>query len=287
MTIATRIDLSKTKSVSEALEQFNFEVSPMPLLRADGKDVTTHKATIRQDNGLQLGIVGEGYSIIQQVEAIAMLKTIVSSTDGARLRSATMFDGGRRVHLTASIGEFAVQGGKLVKDSVRKLISIINSFDGSSNYAVLFETERVVCSNGMRRKSKDSCINLRHSGDTDAKMHEALRIMGMAQKHFLVFEQNINQLAQQILDKKTVDGLIKAVVGELDSTRAKNIAGEIEALIGQGIETNGMTRWDALNAVTEYYDHKSGKDEEKRLASSIIGNGANKKMLALDYLLTA
>ena len=287
MTVATRINLAKAGSLTEALEQFKFEAAPIGLLRADGQDVSSHKAIIRTDNNLQLGIVGKDYSVIQMFEASAMIKTIASSIEGTRLHSATMFDGGRRCHLTASIGEFLVSGGKLVKDSVRKLISVVNSFDGSSNYSVIFETERVICSNGMKRRSKESEIKLRHSGDTESKLHEALKIMGLAQTHFAEFETICNKLANQILDKKTVDGLIAAVVGDLESTRSKNVAAEIEELIGGGIETFGQTRWDALNAVTEYYDHNAGKDEEKRLASSMIGSGAQKKVAAMEYLLSA
>jgi phage/plasmid-like protein (TIGR03299 family) len=287
MTTATRINLSNTSSLSEALEQFNFEAVPMALLRADGKSVDSHKAIIRGDTGIQLGIVGIDYSIIQMLEASAMIRTIVSSTEGAKLHSATIFDDGRRCHITASIGEFAISGGRLVRDSIRKLISVVNSFDGSSHYSVLFEEERVVCSNGMKRRSKESEIKLRHSGDVDSKLLEALRIMGLAQKHFAEFEAMCNKLAQQILDKKTVDGLIKAVVGDLESTRSQNIAGEIEALLNGGVETYGQTRWDALNAVTEYYDHHAGKDADKRLASSMIGNGSHKKIAALEYLLSA
>lgn len=287
MTIATKVDLSKTTSLSEALEQFNYEVVPMALIRADGKDITTHKATVRNDNGLQLGIVGKDYSIIQMTEVSAMMKTLCETNPDARLYRAVMFDGGRRVHLTASIGEFEIENGKLKRDSVRKLISIVNSFDGSSGYSVIFEAERVVCSNGMRRAVKESQVSLRHSGDVTIKLHQAMRIMGIAENHFNVFENNCKQLVSQIIDKKLVDGLINAVVGDLDSTRAKNVANEIEDLIGHGIETNGLNKWDAYNAITQYYDHHAGKDDEKRLASSLIGNGLNKKITALNYLLTA
>jgi phage/plasmid-like protein (TIGR03299 family) len=285
MTTATKTDLSNTSSLSEALEKFNFEAILMGLLRADGTDVSSHKCVVRADNGLELGIVGANYSIIQQFEASAMIQTLVGNIPEARMHSAIMFDGGRRCHLTASIGEFEVEGGRLKKDSIRKLISIVNSFDGSSGYSVIFETERVVCSNGMRRKAKDSQVSLRHSGNVE--MHEAMRIMGLAKTHFEEFQIMCNKLASQIMDKKLVDGLIKEVVGNLESTRSQNVAADIEKLLSGGIETSGQTKWDAYNAVTEYYDHYAGKDKEKRLASSLIGNGLNKKVKALEYLLKA
>ena len=286
MTVATRTNLEDVNSLTDALDKFNYEVQPMQLIRADGKSVETHKATVRVDNGLQLGIVGTGYSIVQMSDAVGMLKTIVSSTQGARLKSATIFDGGRLCRLSALVGEFDING-KFGRDTVQKIVTVGNSFDGSSYYEILFEENRKVCSNGMRRNVKTSSVKLRHTGDTDAKQHEALRIMGMAEKHFAEFEQMCNQLANQIIDRKLVDGLIATVVGDLESTKAQNIAAEIENLIGNGIDTHGTTRWDALNAVTEYYDHKSVKDDEKRLASSLIGNGMNKKIKAMEYLLHA
>lgn len=286
MTTATRTNLSDTKNVSEALEQFNYEVAPMELIRADGKSVVTHKATVRMDTSAQMGIVGIGYGIIQMAEATDMIKSICQGISGSRLKSATIFDGGRRCHLTAKIGEFQING-KFGIDTVEKLITVVNSFDGSTNYSVIFEEMRKVCANGMRRAVKTSSVNLRHSGDVESKLQQSLVIMGKAESHFKEIEMVCNSLANKLIDRRMVEGLIAEVVGDLESTRAKNIAQEIEHLIGNGIDTHATTAWDALNAVTEYYDHHAGKDEEKRLASSLIGSGANKKASALEYLISA
>lgn len=286
---AIKIDLKDTTSVSEAMEKAGllFEATPIGLVRADGRDVISHKAVVRSDNGMQLGIVGKNYSIIQNSEHAAMISAIVSKHEGARLDSAILYDGGRRVRITATLGEFTIENGKLKKDSIRKLITVENSFDGSSGFPAIMSLERVVCSNGMTRKTKESFIKIQHSGNTESKMLEAMRIMGLAEKHFTEFQIICQTLATQIIDKKLVDDFLNNLLGDLESTRSKNVASEIEALIGNGIETYGQTRFDLLNATTEYYDHHNGSDDAKRLASATIGNGANKKATALEYLIHA
>ncbi len=66
---------------------------------------------------------------------------------------------------------------------------------------------------------------------------------------------------------------------------------EIHDLYRRGLANRGRTKWDALNAVTEYVDHhrtygktQQGTREETRFASTLFGSGADIKARAVDLL---
>lgn len=281
MTTATKIDLTGIETVAETFEKAGlaWTAEPMQLIRADGRDVTTHKAIIRNDTGNQIGLVGKDYSIVQNQQAFSIMD-ILSQQHGAKFNSAIIYDGGRRVHLTANVGGITFKRGD---EGVRK-ISIENSFDGSSGFTTFFWAERLVCKNGMRRVVKEAQMKMRHSGDVEAKMEDALKIMAISQEYFERFEIVCQKLTQKIADKLMVESFLKAVVGEQESKRQQNIAKEIENLFQYGKGNSGETAFDLYNGVTEYVDHFRGKDDSSRLANSMIGSGAAMKTNAFEFL---
>ena len=51
---------------------------------------------------------------------------------------------------------------------------------------------------------------------------------------------------------------------------------------GAELKTSAGTWWGAFNAVTYYYDHVAGTDQDKRLTSAWFGSAATRKRQALD-----
>ena len=51
---------------------------------------------------------------------------------------------------------------------------------------------------------------------------------------------------------------------------------------GADLKTSDGTWWGAFNAVTYYYDHVAGTDQDKRLTSAWFGSAAARKRQALD-----
>ncbi len=81
------------------------------------------------------------------------------------------------------------------------------------------------------------------------------------------------------------------VRGEELSARTENMRGDIVAGFSRGTGNQGQTRWDALNAVTEFVDWQSTfretefSREENRFESVMHGNGAGLRARALELLL--
>lgn len=281
MATATLTNVSDVSTVVDAMEKgkINFNAEAVPLILANGTDVTTHKGIIRTDTGAILGINGIGYSIFQNTEAMSLMEVMLAEKTDIKLDSIISYDGGRKVQLTATTGHI-----KIGKDDLEKKVSIINSFDGSANFMATFWLKKLVCSNGLRAFVKESQVALRHSGDIQAKLKNAFHILQLSENHFDHFQAIANKLTEKIADRAMVDAFIAEMVGELGSTRQQNIAQDIEHLFQHGKGNEGKTAWDLYNGFTEYVDHYRGKDEGKRLASAMGGSGMNQKIHALDVL---
>jgi len=281
MSTATKISLKDCQSVSEAMEKatMDFIAEPMELLRADGKMVTSHKAIVRSDTKMQIGLVGKDYSIVQNPMSFAVADYLKSER-GAKFDNALIVDGGRRVQISMILGEFEVKKG----DPLRERITLVNSFDGSTGALSIYDMERLICTNGLRAWKKASQISVRHSGDVESKIKEANIIADNAVRHFARFEEVCKDLTNKIADKAMVDSFIAEMVGDLKSTRSQNMAGEILNLFDHGKGNNGKTAWDLYNGFTEYTDHFRGSDSAKRLASANVGSGLNQKISAFEFL---
>ena len=68
------------------------------------------------------------------------------------------------------------------------------------------------------------------------------------------------------------------------STKMKNNMDKVSSLFYGGTATFGETRWDMLNAVTEYTDHWRGSNNEKRLDAAWFGSGKILKQQAWNML---
>jgi hypothetical protein len=130
------------------------------------------------------------------------------------------------------------------------------------------------------------------------KVEEARRILGISNKFYQEFAQMSRRLATVSMTKKMLDSFVDKIglaeiKGEEESTRAKNIRGEVIKSIESGLGNTKMkvsgTLWAAVNGVAEYVDHhrttRTKDDDEllvaaKRLKSQWFGSGADLKELA-------
>ena len=288
MSTAQTIDISQAKSISEAMEmsELNWSAAPVELVTSNGLDVYSHKAVIREDNNRILGIVGSSYKIVQNNYAFSYLDAILDAYPNTSLSTATLIDGGRQVILKAII-----DGGMIIRqnpdgsdDEIVKEISLFNGFDGSVSLMQLFTVSRLVCTNGMRADIKEATVKLRHSVNVETKANQALLTMGKSIKFFEKFERNLKELAQKDADKKMVDEFLKEMFGDSESTRTKNNKEAVMNAFNSGMGNGGGTAYDLYNGYLEYLDHERGNDENKRLASNLIGGGAWNKEKALKVI---
>lgn len=279
---ASHTKITNAKSIEEVLEQANssWDIIEVPIMTCNGLDIQTHKSIVREDNNDILGIVGKSYHPISNVKAFAFFDEIVKQNK-ATYSDYYEVDGGKRVIVEAILGQFDAKVG----DVIEKRAKLINSFNGTNSFTISFEALRLVCSNGMTRSEKESSIKVRHTKNHDLRIQESFRILGYADKSYEKFMQQCRILAERRVDKIMVEQFLNDLLGENDSTRKVNQKNEIERLFNEGLGNNGATAWDLYNGATEYFDHHKGRDEEKRLASSLVGSSKDLKTKAFNLAL--
>jgi phage/plasmid-like protein (TIGR03299 family) len=286
-------ELANPATAKEAIEaaRLDYQVGLVEIQTVGGIPIIGKRATVRRDTKTALGVVGEDYRIVQNVEAFGFFDTIVGEGQ-AIYHTAGALGQGERIWILAKLPkEMVVAKG----DVVEKYLILTNSHDGKSSLRMYFSPVRVVCQNTLTMSLSDAGdgIAIRHTGNIKAKVDEARRVLGIAVKFYDKVEEVIQALASFKIDPKMVDKYFEELIfGEgkdKESTRLKNQKTDLLTLFesGRGNQLAGVrhSAWAAYNAVTEYVDHSRTvkglkQDPTNRLKSIWFGSGAQVKARA-------
>ena len=269
-----------------------------------GGEISEKKAVVRED-GRILGVVGNGYHIIQNRECFDFMDAIIGEGQAVYHTAGSLFDG-RRIFITVKLPNSMTIG----PDKVDKYLLLSSSHDGSLANRVKFTPIRVVCSNTMsmaltseRGKKGAEEVYIKHSKQYASKINTARETLGLAAYYYEQIELCFNKL----LDTKITDAGIQEFVEDLlpgtkdengnykATTRTQNIRDSIvsRACNGIGIASIRNTKWAAYNGVTEYIDHLKAsnvrdgrKEEDVHFDSVIYGSGSVLRQRAYDLLST-
>lgn len=256
----------------------------------DGRTITDHYATVRQDTGEILGVVGARYRIVQNRQAFAFLDGLLQ--DGImRYESAGALRGGRIVWALARMPsvDHIAEG-----DDVLRYILFQTAHDGSSALHAIPTSVRVVCANTLR-VAVASDIGIRHTGDLWSKLNYARQYLSQFDEKFTLFRDRARKLAESRWTPQQARDYIREIFPEVETAgRAQTIRNrKVAAVRGAMVNRrNSMpsikgTWWQLLNAVTETVDHaeraahSTPEGKENRMISLTDGTGADFKAKAL------
>jgi phage/plasmid-like protein (TIGR03299 family) len=256
-----------------------------------GGEIDGYKAIVREDSNAVLSIMKDSYHPIQNGEAFEFFDTVVG--DGqAVYDTAGALHGGRRVWIMARLPKALFIAG----DELERNILLVTSHDGSSTLKMMHVTTRVVCQNtlSIALSNAQHSISILHRGNYKARVAEAQRALQISYGYFDQLGLLIGELAKAKFAGSEMtafsEKLLPIAEGE-KSPRTEKARGEIVDLFKRGTGNRGKTRWDALNAVTEYVDHRRtygktqlGSKDETRFASTLFGSGAELKSRAVSLL---
>lgn len=269
----------------------------------------------RSDNGRVIGSVGEQYTPFQNADAFKFMDEVVGK-GLASFHTAGSLMGGRHVwclcrlpgHLGSDI------------DPVEKYLLLATAHDGSKAVTVTLTPTRVVCWNTMSlaigefESGRSKGFRVRHNSNVFDKVTDAQRLIAEAEGTFDQFNEQITKMQGAkfsedhfkmlclMLYPPTKDAIASGKMDDV-STNRKNVWNDMLGLysggVGQQLATARGTVWGALNAVTEYVDHKrrstapsvervvaglpDGK-RENRVSSVAWGSGAALKSQAFEIL---
>ena len=175
-----------------------------PMVSADGVDVLAvpeHFATVRTNpvTGRPdvLGVVGRGYTPIQNEEHAALLDALVDES-GAHFETAGSIRGGRQVFLTMKLPRTMLIGGI---DAVDLYIVACNSHDGTSAFRLLISPVRVVCANtqALAIRRAQSSFSIRHTSGAHGYIGQARQALGLTFRFADAFQAEADRMIEQAI----------------------------------------------------------------------------------------
>lgn len=232
--------------------------------RAEG-----YQAVVRQSDRKVLGIVGNRYTPIQNVDAFEIFDSVVGE-GSAVYHTAGSLDGGRRIWILAKLPGVI----KVGKDVTEKYMLLANGHDGQNPALVLTTPVRIVCQNTINlaiSQARDT-ISIRHTAAAGNRLAEAAKAMALVNGFYKKFEDTVHQLgATPFTDLQMKQVAIQLLPdGENGpSTQAINQRANLFSLFENGLGHEGIrgSAWAAVNAVAEFADHSRtvrGDDLETR-----------------------
>lgn len=243
------------------------------VLTADGVstlDVPEQFATVRTNpvTGRPdvLGVVGRGYTPIQNEEHAALLDALVDES-GAHFETAGALRGGRETFVTMKLPKtMTFEGHDGSKDRTDWYLAALNSHDGSSKFRLLLTSVRIVCANTQAAAiaGAKSTFGIRHTNGARVAIQEARTALGLAWHYIDAFEAEAAALYATPMDidevRQFAAKLVKADDKTASATARRGRQQQANTIVklwtsSPTVAPIGQTRWGAYNAVTEFLDH--------------------------------
>jgi phage/plasmid-like protein (TIGR03299 family) len=325
--ISTEVDGEEAKTSLEVMRAAELDwrvlekgLRTEPDSDGNSRPIDSHKALIREDTRSVLGVVGKGYTVLQNAESFAFADSLV--TQGKMVYAgAGAFHGGRRTFVQCLAVGNENDGGMGAReiaegDPVLPYMLLANSHDGSSGVTVMMTAVRVICQNtlnaALSKATRDNSVSIKHTKSLHDRLEAAKTAFGWAEKNFQKFVEDARILAKKKIEKEAqlqayFDETFKVVPVEdlASSTQATNRRERLTQLYqigaGNALPSVRNTAWAALNAVTQFLDHESRtairgsvnmEAEERlqltrarRLESNLLGGNADIKARAYELAL--
>jgi phage/plasmid-like protein (TIGR03299 family) len=298
------------KTVKEALVlgglDWLVETKPIYRFLDDGSQVLVEngRVVVRLKDNQELGVVGPGWTPVQNVDAFEVLQPLIDA-GYMDLATAGSLRKGARVYLSCKL---RAEASEVVPgDTVEGYFLCHLGHDGKSGLAYKHTPIRVVCANTLGQATNGDIgkadgyhadgVRISHTSGIGKRV-ETLK--GQIEKMAGEFSQTID--AYRTLARKDLHPrkFFETLLG-IEQRRAEaEAAGEEESGMGKrvlerllesyetqpGREFAPGTAWQAYNAVTYFVDHKRGRDENRQ-DNSLFGAGAAPKRKALELVLAA
>ena len=285
---------SVEQTIAAAGMDWEVEKYPMEIARAvsvpqehQGREITDKFAVARKSDGQVFGIVGNGYTVLQNREMFQWFQPFLDA-EVMEFETAGSLFGGRIVWVLARVcqDDMEVQQG----DKVRPYILLSSGHDGLTPIRVGFNPVRVVCANTLAMAHNSSASNLfrlRHTPNHAVQMEKIRETMDVITAEFQATAEQYRRLAECGIDETQLRKYVKRVFdmpenNEEITTRTENKLQQIMAMAASGIGQDGeLTAWSAYQGVTQYLSYESGRDQSRRLKSLWFRKNATVNQTAL------
>ena len=285
-----------TPEQMELVAGLDWNVNKVPFQNpVTGEESKDFFVLVRDSDGKELSPCGHSYVPVQNRQALGFFKKFTESGD-MTLETAGSLDGGRRIFVLAKTSEsFAIKG----KDKVDSYLFCYHPHIWGQSLKIMWTPIRVVCQNTLMQAldGKSAEFRMPHVQEFDANIQfKAETALGLAHNKMSEFKEQSELLASKEYTDKDLWKYWIALfqpslknennpTPEMFSRTLEYLNNVIHTQPGSTLFKN--TWWQALNAVTYYIDHQSGRDRDATMTSVWLGpKGALKRRAlhsALEY----
>lgn len=231
--------------------------------------IEDRQATVRTNpvtgNTDYLGVVGKGYTVIQNEDSTTFLNALVDES-GAHFETAGALAGGRETFVTMRIPghmNFVLPDGTV--DTTDLYFAAMNNHIGGGAFKILTTPVRVLCRNTQSAaiSSARSTWSARHTTNALNAIAQARDSLKVVFAHADAFSQEVAKMIDAELDPERAEVFARQLfdVDGAPTERAQNTREAHAQAVLQGLRLptqNGLseTRYGLYNAVTEYVDHR-------------------------------
>lgn len=251
-----------------------------------------------------IGVVGDKYKIVQNMEVFSALDTLVDSGD-ARYTAAGEYNKGANIWMVMELPT----GVRVANDPHAAFLLVQSSHDGSCAVRIRPIIERLYCSNQINRIIKSKSKNdytyvMKHTTNSVLSVNDIRNITQLTYDSIQQYETIASALLERKIDDRQVKNIFKSV-WKLPA----EIEDAPEHLLSQGqrrqrtIALNGRdsawsiysasptqenirgTAFGVWQAVIEYADHHATGGSDRRAIATISGRNDKIKDKALSLVL--
>lgn len=309
----------------------DFEVKALPIAQVWDPEGQTNRAVafgkyralIRTDKMRVLGTCRAVYKPFQNKQIFDFMDSL--REDGALKyhTAGVLFSGERVWALCQTEGQFDVRRRNGKTDALKPFLFMTAGHDGGTPIVLAPTSVRVVCWNTLNAALNESRVlswRIKHTASMDSKLAKARQaLLGSQQETaalaklgteldrekmdrvefirfantLLLTDNEIESVKDAQLAKDKMIEKLKDLRKEGKETRVENQTEAFLKLFENGAGNAASSRWDALNAVTDFIDHQrerlqKGADSIEKLSrmteSAMRGTGATRKRRALSLL---
>jgi len=262
--------ITQINSLDE-IDAFKVEKAPL-FFRGETSPIPDTFSLRRVDNHEHLGIVGKNYRPIQMEEMIDVLDRASSKVGDIEHVGYTTSRGGRKVLIQSKLVENINVEGDIIEPY---FYTVVDNTGMGSNKTVP-STIRIACDNALHLVKRDSTASYssRHASTFDQHVEQMecniVNSISAAKR----FNNTIIELKSQKFSRDQMIKLTQSIlpVEKDESTKRVHKREKLVELFEGGRGNVGETKWDALNAITEFETH-TGKQSSSKLIRNLVSGG--------------
>ena len=265
-------------------DNLNWSVSKRPLFftGTDGQSVqwTEKVAIVRDDNDRGLGTVSPDYEIVQNETLLGLIRPL-ESEGLITIENVGHLQHGASVFVQAKINsEFQVIG-----ENYSSYVTFLNGHVGNKSVAIGTSAYRVICGNTFSMAYADINEKFRHTTGVNERVLETSAVSDYVNVCMNKYTNYVERLANRRCSKgefhQSLEQIFQKRVDEIKQIE------KLDELFTRGRGNEGVSFYDAFNAVTDFTSNVARKSAKTRFQYVNFGSGNRLNQRALQVLSAA